>query len=151
MLLILLSGTQSTDAQRIIDRNLLFNPLADTSVEIQPDERKVFPSVGGWATFGNYGVHRDTHHLWYHELGTYLELFRVGDQRSLAFTTQIEFIADPHNDINFNPRAIFWEEGFLYTSNRGGAYLQLGFYHRCKHDIDNLEIGRSDPLHLEVL
>ena len=48
----------------------------------------------------------------------------------------------------FNPRAIFWEEGVLagFRLDEGIA-LQAGYIHRCKHDIDNLEItarGREE-------
>ena len=139
-IIMMFSLPDTVDAQRNIERNLILNPLADTETGMDYGESAYFSSVGGWASFGNYGLQRDEHHLWYHELGTYLELYRVEGERNLIFTTQIEFIADPHNDINFNPRAIYWEEGFLFTRNINDAYLQLGLYHRCKHDIDNLRL-----------
>lgn len=129
--------SQQSDAQRPIERNMIVNPLADSGAETG-DELVYFNSYAGWARFGNYAISNDFNHLWQHELGGYLELFRNRDQSSLIFTTQIEFIADRHNEINFNPRAIFWEEGLMYTRRIGDAYLRFGYYHRCKHDIDNL-------------
>jgi len=51
-----------------------------------------------------------------------------------------DVLSDIYNDISFNPRAIFWTEGLVYglrldTTNE----LHLGYIHRCKHDIDNLD------------
>ena len=132
---------EPVNSQRLTDRNLILNPLANPNVDIADEEVRWFTQVGGWAEFGNYGVKSDFHHSWYQELGAYFEIYRRGNRSSLAVTSQIEFIADPDNDIRFSPRSIFWEEGILYTSNRGGFFLQTGYYHRCKHDIDNLERG----------
>ena len=49
---------------------------------------------------------------------------------------------DPLNDIEFNPRAIFWEEGLLIATDGpiDQSSLQFGYTHRCKHDIDNFEV-----------
>ncbi len=133
-------------AQRPIERGTILNPLANAAAE-QPDDRsRWFTQVGGWGAFGSYGLGDDPDHAWYQQLGAYMEIFRKGNKASLAFTSQIEFIADLNNDINFNPRAIFWEEGLLYTHRFGSSYLQVGYYHRCKHDIDNLEIGAERSL-----
>lgn len=129
------------NSQRLTDRNLILNPLANPNVDFEEDEEEWFTQVGGWGAFGNYGVQSDFHHAWYQEIGVYFEIFRRGNRSSLAVTSQIEFIADPDNDIRFSPRSIFWEEGLLYTSYRGGFFLQAGYFHRCKHDIDNLERG----------
>ena len=134
------------EAQRPAERNLLHNPLWDERHHVEDDEQQFFNSYGGWGGFGNFGLQRDTHHLWHQDLGAFIELWRRGDSQSLIFTGQIEFIADAHNDINFNPRAIFWEEGFMYTVRRDERFLQFGFYHRCKHDIDNLDLGEERSL-----
>lgn len=129
--------------QRIIERSHILNPLENPAVDLEEDEEKWFSHVGGWGAFGNYSFARDSDHLWYQELGAYFEIFRRGNESSFAITSQIEFIANGDNDINFSPHAIIWEEGLLYTSYRGGFYLQFGYYHRCKHDIDNLESGEE--------
>lgn len=132
------SVVDEVSAQRIIERSHILNPLDNPGVDLSEGEEKWFSQVGGWGAFGNYSFARDSDHLWYQELGAYFEIFRRGNETSLAVTSQIEIISNSDNDINFSPHAIIWEEGFLYTSYRGGFYLQAGYYHRCKHDIDNL-------------
>ena len=144
LLLIIFAGNvQTSDAQRLIERNQILNPLENPSVNIEEGEKKWFSQVGGWGSFGNYTFSRDKNHFWYQELGAYFELYRSGNSKSIAITSQIEFIADDDNDINFSPRAIFWEEGILFTSRRSGYFIQAGYYHRCKHDIDNLNLGEE--------
>ena len=140
---LLLFVVNQAEAQRLIERSMTLNPLENPNVEVPESEVEWFPQVGGWASFGNYGLYSDDDHTWYQHLGAYLEIYRRGDESSLAITSQIEFIANSDNDINFSPRAIFWEEGLLYTRNHGRFYSQLGYYHRCKHDIDNLRIGEE--------
>jgi hypothetical protein len=130
-------------AQRLIERGMILNPLANPAVELREDESAWFPQVGGWASFGSYGLHGDDNHQWYQHLGGYFEVYRRGSRSGVAFTGQIEFIADANNDINFSPRAIFWEEGLLYTRRFSKFFIQLGYYHRCKHEIDNLRFGEE--------
>ena len=134
---------QPLEAQRLIERNQILNPLENPSVNIEEGQKKWFSQVGGWGSFGNYAFSRDENHFWYQELGAYFELYRSGNSKSVAITSQIEFIANDDNDINFSPRAIFWEEGILFTSRQNGFFLQAGYYHRCKHDIDNLNLGEE--------
>ncbi len=143
LLIFLLGSLSDLDAQRLIERSMILNPLAHPSVDIKGDDYAWFTQVGGWASFGSYGLYGDDNHQWYQHLGAYVEMYRRGDHSSIAVTTQIEFIADPHNDINFSPRAIFWEEGIVYSRRIRNSFLQFGYYHRCKHDIDNLEIGEE--------
>ncbi|MBP3191821.1 hypothetical protein [Natronogracilivirga saccharolytica] len=133
-------------AQRHAARSLIINPLLDDRNHLPDMDVRAFHTFGGWAGFGNFPLSSDDHHLWYQDLGGYVELWRQGDTSSMLLTGQIQFLADPHNDINFNPRAIFWEEGLLYTTRLSPGFLQLGFMHRCKHDIDNLDIGRERSL-----
>ncbi len=134
------------EAQRQAARGLIINPLLDDRHHLPDNKAQSFNTFGGWAGFGYFALSSDDHHLWYQDLGGYVELWRQGSTASLLLTGQIQFIADPHNDINFNPRAIFWEEGLLYTNHLNPGYLQIGFMHRCKHDIDNLERGEERSL-----
>jgi hypothetical protein len=135
----------AADAQRFPDRFMTFNPISQQQGGSIENVRWMH-STGGWGEFAAYRVVRDREHAWLQRLGGYLEMVRVGDRTSLAFISNIEFIANPHNDIRFNPRAIFWEEAFLLTSRAGKNYWQLGYFHRCKHDIDNLLIGTERSL-----
>ena len=144
MLLICFLGFISElNAQRLIERGMILNPLENPAINLEEEKPKWFTQVGGWASFGNYGFYGDGNHQWYQHLGAYVEIYRRENISSLAVTSQIEFIADPENDINFSPRAIFWEEGLLYSRKIRGSFLQIGYYHRCKHDIDNLRFGEE--------
>jgi len=131
------------DAQRLIERDKILNPLENPNVSLDDGETQWLSQFGGWGAFGSYILSRDSDHMWYQELGAYAEIYRRGNESSLAITSQIEFIADASNDINFSPRAIFWEEGLLYSHRIGNSTFQAGYYHRCKHDIDNLGIGEE--------
>ncbi len=142
----LLLNPGTAEAQRQATRSLLINPLLDERHHMPEGEVNSFNMFGGWAGFGHFVYSSDDHHLWHQDLGGYVELWRQGSSQSLLLTGHIQFIADPHNDINFNPRAIFWEEGLVYTARMDPGYLQLGFLHRCKHDIDNLDRGKERSL-----
>jgi hypothetical protein len=126
------------------ERWFTLDPLA--AHKLDDDSTSLMHSTSFWGGFGGYRVTRDEDHAWLQQLGGYIELLRVGNRHSLVFTSSIEFIANPHNDIRFNPRATFWEEGFLYTWNRGASSWQVGYYHRCKHDVDNLILGKERSL-----
>jgi hypothetical protein len=132
-------------AQRMPERWFTVNPLGRHS-PAGADAVDLMHSVSSWGGFGGYRIRRDEEHAWLQQLGGYIELMRIGNKQSLIFTSSIEFVANPHNDIRFNPRAIFWEEGFLYTQSVGGSYWQVGYYHRCKHDVDNLILRRERSL-----
>ena len=138
-------GTPSF-AQRFPLRFQSLNPLGIESQNVSPDETSWMHSTGGWGEFSAYRLVRDNEHAWLQRLGGYVEILRVGDEMSLAFLSDIEFIADPHNDIRFNPRAIFWEEGFLFTQRLAETYWQAGYFHRCKHDIDNYVLATERSL-----
>ncbi|RMF35992.1 MAG: hypothetical protein D6747_01350 [Chlorobiota bacterium] len=131
--------------QRFPDRWIALNPLLDSSRRIEPGKLGWMHSLVGWGEFGGY-LSGDREHAWIQRLGTLIELVRIGERSSLAFASEIEFIANPDNDIRFNPRAVFWQEGFLFTHQVGKGFWQLGYYHRCKHDVDNLDIGRQRSL-----
>ncbi|GIV55281.1 MAG: hypothetical protein KatS3mg040_0049 [Candidatus Kapaibacterium sp.] len=145
MLLLFLIVGSSLHAQRFPDRWVALNPLLDSSRRIEPGTLGWMHSLVGWGEFGGY-LSGDREHAWIQRLGALIELVRMGERSSLAFASEIEFIANPDNDIRFNPRAVFWQEGFLFTHQIGTSYWQLGYYHRCKHDVDNLDIGRQRSL-----
>lgn len=134
----------SAFSQRYPDRFVTLNPLADRSEQAQGTSW--MHTSGGWAEFGAYRLARDGEHAWIQRLGAYLEMFRINDDASLTVVGNIEFIANPDNNIRFNPRAVFWEEGFVYTQRSGKNYWQVGYFHRCKHDVDNLLLGTERSL-----
>lgn len=146
IVVLLVAGCCASEAlgQRLIERGQVTNPLWDQRDPVPEGAWRGLHMLGGWFAFGPY-LAGDDDHAWHHEIGGFLELVRT-PRTSLFVTTQIEFIADPHNEINFNPRAIFWEEGLVLTRRLSGFDLQVGYYHRCKHDIDNLELGTERSL-----
>lgn len=133
-------------AQRFPDRWLTINPLMNQQDAVEDHAWSWMHSTVGWGEFGGYRIVRDKEHAWIQRLGTFVELLRIGDASSLAFLSSIEFIANPDNDIRFNPRAVFWDEGFLWTQRAGSSYWQLGYFHRCKHDVDNFILRRERSL-----
>ncbi|TVR13418.1 MAG: hypothetical protein EA391_14190 [Balneolaceae bacterium] len=134
---------QCAEAQRLIERGWILNPMESVAYQPEDYERRWFTQVGGWGSFGSYALGGDRDHHWHQQLAAFAEIYRHGNKWSVAITSQIEFIANDDNDVNFSPRAIFWEEGVMVTRRQNGLYLQFGYYHRCKHDIDNLRIGEE--------
>lgn len=133
-------------AQRLTDRMYVFNPLFNEPANVDDNNTSFLNSIGGWGEFGAYRLQRDAEHAWFQKLGGYIEFFRTGDYESFTFISNIEFIANPNNDIRFKPRSIFWEEGFLYSRKVNTFLWQIGYFHRCKHDVDNYLSGKERAL-----
>lgn len=136
----------NAEAQRLAERNFIYNPLAEHDSTLAEGELRWMNALHGWGGFGHYSIRANAEHEWYQLLGAAVELARFGNDGSLAFVSSIEFIAGPDNDINFDPRAVYWEEGVVYTGRTGERFFQIGYYHRCKHDIDNLIYGTERAL-----
>ena len=118
----------------MVQRGIIINPLFNESLSISHSKSKTISSVYGWGSFGNYVVD-DAEHEWYHKLGMLIELYRIGKKLNLSFESHIEFTANDRNTLGFNPRAIIWEEGLLFTKRYNDSFWQIGYFHRCKHDI----------------
>jgi hypothetical protein len=131
--------------QRFVDRFYIINPLMH-QVEEMEGRRMAMHSMGGYASFSRFLFIKDMDHEYFSEMGAYAELMRWGNKSNIMATALIEVIMDPHNDINFNPRAIIWEEGLYYSRRLAHSFLKLGFVQRCKHDIDNLLIAQQRTL-----
>lgn len=123
-------------AQRLIDRNIIINPLLENNTNT---------ALNVWGEFGLYRIKTDDDHSWLQKLGLIIDFYKTNNF-SFSGISSIEFIADPHNDIRFNPRAIFWDEGFFITNKFENSFLQVGYYHRCKHDVDNLSWRKERTL-----
>lgn len=136
---LLLGGVLQSNGQIIPDRITILDPLADTSLDTAGTTW--LPGGVLLAEFARYSSGSGDDHRWNAKTGGYMEIVRVDSLWSVAAVGTMELVADPQNDITFNPRAIFWEEGLLASRRLGtGSALQFGYIHRCKHDIDNLEI-----------
>lgn len=127
-ILLLAFAFDNSFSQRLIDRNLIINPLFSDSLSIE---------LNSFGEFGMYRIQRDDSHSWLQKLGIVIDFYKTSDF-SFSGISSIEFVSDPHNDIRFNPRAIFWDEGFFITKKINKNFLHFGYYHRCKHDVDNL-------------
>ncbi|CAN5627855.1 hypothetical protein BH23BAC1_BH23BAC1_30940 [soil metagenome] len=136
-------GLQNIKAQRQVERLLILNPLFDTTKTFNGRNTSWAHSFNGWIGFNKYTIAKDNDHEWFQQIGTMTEIVRFRNNSSITFTGHMEMVADPHNNINLNPRAIFWEEGLFYIKKVKDHYLKFGYYHRCKHDIDNLEVGQQ--------
>lgn len=145
-LLVLLLCSNPLFSQRLIERNFILNPLNDTTKAFNGNKVSLAHSLSGWAGFGKYTGVKNNDHEWYQQLGIIAELVRFRNNSTLAVTTQFQMIADPNNNINLNPRAIFWEEGLFYMWKPKDLFYKVGYYHRCKHDIDNLDLGEERGL-----
>ena len=128
--------TEFIFSQRLIDRNIIINPLIKGNKKID---------LNVWGEFGFYRIKTDDDHSWLQKLGIVVDFYKT-ENFSFSGISSIEFIADPHNDIRFNPRAIFWDEGFFITQKLNSSFLQVGYYHRCKHDVDNLSWKKERTL-----
>lgn len=128
-------------AQRFPERFISMNPLGARQADVAEGEWRWMASVQGWGGFAHYPASSDPEHAWQQTLGAWVELLRIGNSASLTFAGNIEFVANPDNDINFNPRAVMWEEGLFYSWLSGESVWQVGYFHRCKHDVDNLDYG----------
>ncbi|MCC5920329.1 MAG: hypothetical protein LAT68_13860 [Cyclobacteriaceae bacterium] len=60
-------------SQRLMERNTMVIPLAD-SINYNPEDGISFAhSLSGWAGFGNYLASSDESHEWFHEMGVTVE------------------------------------------------------------------------------
>lgn len=141
--LIILLPSLPLCGQNLPDRIVVLDPLGDTSVA--GDGFVLLPGARLYGEFARYTNGSGTDHRWNAKTGGYGEFARWDSTWSIAGTGTMEVIIDPNNDISFNPRAIFWEEGLIISARApwgNNQAIQFGYIHRCKHDIDNIEILR---------
>lgn len=126
-------------AQRLLDRFVPYVLKIDR-------QQKQQGALRGWGSFEGYLYQRDSLHGWRQVLGGMVDFWRKDSTFLLSFVGAIEFLANFNNDISFNPRAQFWEEGLLFTFFTRPWIVQTGYLHRCKHDIDNLALRQERTL-----
>jgi hypothetical protein len=98
-------------------------------------------SVSGWAEISRYpDLISDDEHRYNVRTGLYFELLNRRNRIIFDFMTDVELAANRHSDIGFNPRSFFWDESLAASLNAGNVFPSAGYTHRCKHDIDNLDI-----------
>lgn len=117
------------------------------TVFIEPLDKRVAPGVAadgwfgaeavrGWGSLGN-------EQAWQFRLHGYVEPYRFGDDSTATFTTSLNFhhelTASPYNDLGFDPRTARWEESLLLHARVAPFTIQTGWFHRCKHEIDDVQ------------
>ncbi|MCB0712872.1 MAG: hypothetical protein KDD67_11130 [Ignavibacteriae bacterium] len=135
-------------SQNLPDRIVTLDPLGDTTV--QSDGFTLLPGARLYGEFARYGNGVGATHRWNAKMGGYSEFARWDSSWSISIVGTMEVLVDSTNDIEFNPRAIFWEEGLMIATSApwsSDESIQFGYTHRCKHDIDNVErITSTDKL-----
>jgi hypothetical protein len=119
-------------------------PFADKPRTFDPFDAKIegvggfMNSTEGWGEFAKYVSTTDGDHNWDARLGANIEAFRYENRLSVDIASDIELIADGHNDIGFRPRVFYWQESLFVMESAGFLDFGLGYYHRCSHPVDNL-------------
>jgi len=119
-------------------------PFADRTIVPDPfDERVEGPGgflygSSGWGEFSYFAAASDEDHSWDARLGARVGLYRIGNSLSLDAASEIELVSSPNNEIRLKPRAFFWQESLFAMRRDGALDWGLGYYHRCRHDVDNL-------------
>lgn len=94
---------------------------------------------GLWGNLARGFGSTDERFAWSMSFGGIIQ-FVEGENSMFYLQGDADVLSDNHNDIGFNPRAIFWTEGLVYGLRLDSTNeLHLGYIHRCKHDIDNLD------------
>jgi hypothetical protein len=130
-------------------------PFADRAISPDPLDKPIVGNGGfacdasGWGEFSGYVSTSDSDHAWNAKMGACEELYRFRNLWSVTVASDIELIANPHNDIDFSPRVFYWQESLFYMRHTDWFDWGLGYYHRCRHDIDNLGTFVYDDVELE--
>lgn len=107
--------------------------------EADPDSTALFAANSFWSTV-EHGMNSVQDQFgWTIQFGGTVEFVRWGEHASLFAINNMELTADTHNDIHFNPRGAFWEEGVMFARHTKSLDYELGFIHRCRHDVDNAD------------
>lgn len=134
---------------------MLVGMVLPTSAQIKPS-RSVFtepldvlaaPGIAADAWFAaeafrGWGSYQDDQ-AWQYRMHGGIEPFRFGEDSTATITTSLQFhselTASSRNDLGFNPRTARWEEMLLVHVRASPLTFQAGWFHRCKHEIDNSE------------
>lgn len=116
----------------------------------RPSPLGAVPSVmGGAEMYRGWGSYQHDQ-AWQLRLHVVIEPFRFtyDPEETIHWTTSLEFhqelTANPMNNIGFNPRTARWEEQLLVHASGSWWSARAGWFHRCKHDIDNSQSPNDD-------
>ncbi len=120
-------------------------PFVDRGIVPDPLSRRIegeggfLQSSSGWGEFSNYLASSDGEHAWDAKLGASVEVFRLRNLWSVDIGSDVELVASPNDDIHFKPRVFYWQESLFVMRRWKAVDWGIGYYHRCRHDIDNLD------------
>ncbi len=101
------------------------------------DTNSTLDHAGFWATIAR-GIGSDEDRFgWSVTTGAVIEFARWSGTSSLFAFGGMELVSDTRNDISFNPRGAFWEEGVMFARTTPKFDWELGLVYRCRHDVDN--------------
>jgi hypothetical protein len=140
-LTVLSSPDSALSAQVLPSRNLSAVPLADTGSVIGAMARSHF-SGEIMRGVGSAGEDR----AWDATIGGFADLYRWGGGGALRARFAQEMLANTHNNINFKPRGIQFEENLSGVFHTRTFDWEAGLTYRCKHDIDNTESPTSSVM-----
>ena len=129
-----MTSPAASDAQINVTRNLRPAPLDDSTGANQflPHTHFFGELQGG---FGS----TEGEQAWNIKVGGMMELYRWGRRSALVGLVAHELTANPHNNINFNPRGAIWEESLIFLRRQQTFGWHVGAFHRCRHELDNAE------------
>ena len=78
----------------------------------------------------------DNEQAWNFKFNGLLELYRYR-KSSVSFLLSTELIANPYNDIKYNPRGVIFCESITYFNKQKFFTFEVGLDQRCKHEIYN--------------
>lgn len=134
--LFLFATISSANAVLFSDRGIHLNPLANPI----DDDGGFFYSIMGWADFARYMVRSDDKHFWDARMAIDVEIYRFKNNWSIILSSHLELMSSSNSTINFEPRGLFWDETLMFIKRQNHFTWGVGYYHRCKHDIDNLNL-----------
>jgi hypothetical protein len=143
VLLIASSASAQLFPSRCFIPAVSFRDPADTNASV-----KYLTQQGMWGNLSRGFRSEGERFAWDISFGGFFELVQW-KHSGISLVGDFEVLADTYNDISFNPRSIFWTEGFLYsldiTRTSDTAFpglsreLSFGYIHHCRHDVDNLD------------
>jgi hypothetical protein len=122
---------QAGQAQINDSRNFTVSTMDDTTTEA------TFLGHAEYAAeaMRGYGS-ADNEQAWNFKFIGLLEIYRYR-KSSLSFVLSNELIANPYNEIKYNPRGSIWCESITFYNKQKYFTFEAGIDHRCKHEIDN--------------
>lgn len=141
-LVLTFSLAQISFSQIFVSRTALYLPNQKLSAD-SLDETGVMANVSFNADIQRGGFSTNGEQAWSYRLGGVAELYRWSNGTSLNLSGFHELVSNPFNDIGFNPRQALWMEQLSLSSGNTFNY-EVGFSHRCKHEVDNGDDSRGD-------